>query len=75
MAVPVRKFAQPLARRLLSDLDLSVEALTHLLDLAQQIKRTHIEGAPTLAVEITSPTSTTRDRLLKLDLYARHGAR
>lgn len=40
-----------------------------------QITRTHIEGPPTLAVEITSPSSTTRDRLLKLNLYARHGVK
>jgi Uma2 family endonuclease len=41
----------------------------------QQTKRTHIEGAPTLVVEITSPSSTTRDRLLKLNLYARAGVK
>jgi ornithine carbamoyltransferase len=40
MAAPVRKFAQPLARNLRSDMDLSLEALTHLLALAEQIKRT-----------------------------------
>ena len=40
MAAPLRKFAQPLARNLLSDMDLSVEALRHLLGLAEQIKRT-----------------------------------
>ena len=40
MAAPVRKFAQPLARHLLSDMDLSVEALRHLLGLTEQIKRT-----------------------------------
>jgi ornithine carbamoyltransferase len=49
MAAPVRKFAQPLARRLLSDMDLSVEALTHLLDLAVQIKRTPSRFSKTLA--------------------------
>lgn len=40
MAAPIRKLAQPLARHLLSDLDLSVEALAHLLALAEQMKRT-----------------------------------
>ena len=49
MAAPVRKFAQPLARHLLSDMDLSVEALTHLLDLAGQIKRTPARFSKTLA--------------------------
>jgi len=41
----------------------------------QQIKRTHIAGAPTLVVEILSASSTSRDRLLKLDLYARTGVK
>jgi ornithine carbamoyltransferase len=49
MAAPVRKFAQPLARHLLSDLDLSVEALHHLLDLAAQMKRTPARFAKTLS--------------------------
>jgi ornithine carbamoyltransferase len=49
MAAPVRKFAQPLARHLLSDMDLSVEALAHLLDLAGQIKRTPARFSKTLA--------------------------
>jgi ornithine carbamoyltransferase len=49
MAAPLRKFAQPLARNLLSDMDLSVEALTHLLGLAEQIKRTPARFSKTLA--------------------------
>jgi ornithine carbamoyltransferase len=49
MATPIRKFAQPLARHVLSDLDLSVEALTHLLDLAGQIKRTPARFAKSLS--------------------------
>ena len=49
MAAPVRKFAQPLARHLLSDMDLSLEALTHLLGLAEQIKRTPARFSESLA--------------------------
>ncbi len=49
MATPVRKFAQPLARNLLSDMDLSVDALTHLLGLAEQIKRTPARFSKSLA--------------------------
>jgi ornithine carbamoyltransferase len=49
MAAPVHKFAQPLARHLLSDLDLSVEALNHLLDLAGQMKRTPARFSKTLS--------------------------
>jgi Uma2 family endonuclease len=41
----------------------------------RQIKTTHIEGAPTLAIEITSPTTFRHDRVRKMDLYARHGVR
>ena len=49
MAAPLRKFAQPLARNLRSDMDLSVEALTHLLGLAEQIKRTPARFTKSLA--------------------------
>jgi len=40
MAAPVRKFAQPIAKHLLSDLDVSEEALRQWLDLAAHMKRT-----------------------------------
>ena len=49
MAAPVRKFAQPIAKHLLSDLDLSVEALRELLDLAAQMKRAPTRFAKTLS--------------------------
>ena len=49
MAAPVRKFAQPIAKHLLSDLDLSTEALRQLLDLAAQMKRTPPRFAKALA--------------------------
>ena len=49
MAAPVRKFAQPLARHLLSDMDLSIEALRHLMDLAGEIKRTPARFSKSLA--------------------------
>ncbi|MBM3861764.1 MAG: Uma2 family endonuclease [Verrucomicrobia bacterium] len=40
-----------------------------------KVKRTHVEGAPTLAVEVLSPRSGSLDRLLKLNLYARAGVK
>jgi Uma2 family endonuclease len=40
-----------------------------------QVKRTHIEGAPALVVEILSPSSAGRDRREKLMLYARAGVK
>jgi ornithine carbamoyltransferase len=49
MAAPLRKVAQPLARNLLSDMDLSLEALRHLLGLAEQIKRTPARFSKSLA--------------------------
>jgi ornithine carbamoyltransferase len=49
MATALPKPAAPLARRLLSDLDLSVDDLTHLLDLAGQIKRTPVRFAKALS--------------------------
>jgi Uma2 family endonuclease len=39
------------------------------------IKRTHIEGAPALVVEIISPSSAAHDRIRKMDLYARCGVK
>lgn len=41
----------------------------------KQIKRTHIEGAPALVVEILSGDSAFRDKALKLNLYARSGVK
>lgn len=38
-----------------------------------QIKRTHIEGAPALVVEILSESSALHDRTTKMHLYSRHG--
>lgn len=38
-----------------------------------RIQRTHIEGAPALAVEIISPRSVMTDRYRKIQLYARAG--
>lgn len=40
---------------------------------ASRVSRRGIEGAPTLAVEILSPSTTMIDRSTKLQLYARHG--
>lgn len=42
-------------------------------DRSVLISERAIEGAPTLAVEVLSPSSEYIDRRRKLDLYARHG--
>jgi len=39
----------------------------------EQFKRTHIEGAPTLVIEILSDSSEQHDRGIKMRLYAVHG--
>jgi ornithine carbamoyltransferase len=49
MAAPLRKTASPLTGHLLSDLDLSVDGLKHLLDLAGQVKRTPTRFSKTLS--------------------------
>ena len=40
-----------------------------------RIRDSHVEGPPTLAVEIVSPSSEWRDRFLKAKLYERFGIR
>lgn len=40
---------------------------------ASRVSERGIEGAPTLAVEVLSPSSERTDRGRKLDLYTRHG--
>lgn len=70
---PCRVFHAAMDLRL-SDKDVVQPDLMVVCD-QNQIKRTHIEGAPTLVVEILSSTSTSRDRLLKLDLYASAGVK
>lgn len=42
---------------------------------AHKVKSTHVEGAPDLAVEIISPGSTQRDRIIKRKIYALHGVK
>ena len=41
----------------------------------ERIKRTHIEGAPTLVIEVLSPSTAKKDRTLKMDLYAVSGVK
>jgi len=40
-----------------------------------QMKRTHIEGAPTLIIEILSPSTSIHDRMHKMNLYAASGVK
>jgi Uma2 family endonuclease len=40
-----------------------------------KVKPTHIEGAPTLVVEVLSPSTEMHDRLRKMSLYARTGVK
>jgi Uma2 family endonuclease len=40
---------------------------------SSRVKERGIEGAPTLAIEVLSPSTESTDRRRQLDLYARHG--
>jgi Uma2 family endonuclease len=44
-----------------------------LRDRDQVLGAARLESAPSLAIEIISPSSATKDRVAKRDLYARHG--
>jgi len=58
----------------LSDQDVVQPDLLVVCDKSQ-IKATHIEGAPTLVVEIQSPSTAAFDRVRKMRLYARSGVK
>ncbi len=66
-----RPFAAPVDVRL-SDEDVVQPDLLVVCE-GQKIKPTHIEGAPTLVVEIQSPSTSIKDRTVKMELYARSG--
>ncbi|MFW6241825.1 MAG: Uma2 family endonuclease [Thermodesulfobacteriota bacterium] len=42
---------------------------------SDQVQKTHVDGPPTLAIEIISPSSEVRDRREKLRLYEKFGVR
>ena len=58
----------------LSESDIVQPDILVVCDL-DRIKPTHIEGAPTLVVEILSRSSIVHDRVRKLHLYAAHGVK
>ena len=68
---PCRAIVSPMDVKL-SDTDVVQPDVLVICD-PQQIKLTHIEGAPALVVEILSESSALRDRTTKMRLYARHG--
>jgi len=68
-----RPFAAPMDVKL-SDEDVVQPDLLVVCN-PSQIRRTHIEGAPRLVVEILSPDSILHDRMRKTALYARAGVR
>lgn len=58
----------------LSDLDV-VQPDISVVCNKDQIRRTHIEGAPALIVEVLSPSTEAYDRVRKMKLYAEKGVR
>jgi len=70
---PSRAFVSPLDIKLSRD-DVVEPDVVVVCD-PDQMKETHIEGAPTLVVEVASPSTAHHDRIRKMELYARHGVR
>jgi Uma2 family endonuclease len=70
---PCKPFAAP-ADVKLSDDDVVQPDLMVVCD-QDQIKETHVEGAPALVIEILSPSTHSHDRKRKMELYARSGVK
>jgi Uma2 family endonuclease len=70
---PCQAFLAPLDIRL--DDENCVEPDLFVVCDAKKLRRTHIDGAPDLAVEILSPGHESRDRVLKMRIYARFGVK
>ncbi|OGV73813.1 MAG: hypothetical protein A3K19_24545 [Lentisphaerae bacterium RIFOXYB12_FULL_65_16] len=70
---PCRAFVSPIDVRL-SESDVVQPDVVVVCD-SNQIRHTHIEGAPTLVVEVQSPESVRHDRIRKLRLYAQAGVK
>jgi Uma2 family endonuclease len=70
---PCEVFGAPTDVRL-SDVDVVQPDIVVVCD-DDQLKRTHVDGPPTLVVEVVSPSSEVRDRHDKMALYAKHGVR
>lgn len=56
----------------LSELDI-VQPDVFIVCEPDQVKETHIDGSPTIIVEVLSPSSLRHDRIRKLSLYAKFG--
>jgi Uma2 family endonuclease len=71
LKAPCRAMAAPI------DVKLSETTIVHpdlvVVCRREQIRSTHIEGAPALVIEILSPSTAHRDRGIKTDAYARAG--
>jgi Uma2 family endonuclease len=68
-----RPYVAPVDVRL-SDQDIVQPDVVVVCD-PDQIKETYIDGAPSLVVEVLSPSTASRDRGRKVDLYARSGVK
>lgn len=66
-----RVYLSPIHVRL-SDWDIVQPDLVVVCD-PEQVRPTHLDGPPTIAVEVVSPSSSRHDRVRKLRLYARFG--
>jgi Uma2 family endonuclease len=70
---PCDLFNAPTAVKLADDTVVQPDLLV-VCDRKQE-QGSHIDGAPTLVIEVVSPSSIIHDRMRKMVLYARHGVR
>ena len=70
---PCRAFVSPIDVKLSRDDLLQPDIIVVCDD--QKIRRTHIEGAPDMVVEVLSPSTALHDRVHKMGVFARYGVK
>ncbi len=68
-----RVYLAPVDVRLAANTVVQPDLVVVLSDRARILTAPRVEGAPSLAVEIVSPSTSTYDRVTKRNLYAQHG--
>jgi Uma2 family endonuclease len=68
-----RVYFAPVDVRLAETTIVQPDLVVVLTDRLQTLTRPRVEGAPSLVVEIVSPSTTTSDRVTKRGVYARYG--
>ncbi len=68
-------FVAPFDVELASNIVVQPDVLVVLKSHKERVTKSHVVGAPDVAIEISSPGTATYDRRVKYDLYARAGIR